>query len=90
MRPRYPKNRPAARTSLPLILTDLPYMMFVLSGIFIMLGIFYPSQTHPKPDFFQTNRLFPVFYLQLYAIKQGIREKIAFDTVRCSLAQRFV
>ncbi|KAJ7902706.1 MFS general substrate transporter [Mycena olivaceomarginata] len=64
MRPRYPKNQPAARTSLSLILTDLPYMMFVLSGIFIMLGIFYP-----------------MFYLQLYAIKQGIREKIAFDTI---------
>ncbi|KAJ6602504.1 major facilitator superfamily domain-containing protein [Mycena vulgaris] len=64
MRPRYPKTRPVAKAALRLILTDVPYMVFVLGGLFIMLGLFYP-----------------VFYLQLYSIKQGIRETIAFDTV---------
>ncbi|KAJ7629386.1 major facilitator superfamily domain-containing protein [Mycena polygramma] len=64
IRPRYPKNRPVSKASLRLILTDLPYMTFVVGGIFIMLGLFYP-----------------IFYLQLYAIQQGIREQIAFDTI---------
>ncbi|KAJ6589092.1 MFS general substrate transporter [Mycena capillaripes] len=64
IRPRYPPNRPVSQASLRLILTDRPYMTFVVGGIFIMLGLFYP-----------------IFYLQLYAIKQGIQEKIAFDTI---------
>ncbi|KAJ7034713.1 major facilitator superfamily domain-containing protein [Mycena alexandri] len=64
IRPRYRKNQPASKASLRIILNDLPYMIFVAAGVFIMLGIFYP-----------------IFYLQLYAIKQGIREKIAFDTI---------
>ncbi|KAJ7714082.1 major facilitator superfamily domain-containing protein [Mycena metata] len=64
IRPRYRKNQPASKASLRIIINDLPYMIFVAAGVFIMLGIFYP-----------------IFYLQLYAIKQGIREKIAFDTI---------
>ncbi|KAF8170723.1 major facilitator superfamily domain-containing protein [Mycena galopus ATCC 62051] len=66
LRPRYPPIQHVSKVSLALrrILTDLPYMTFVFSGIFIMLGLFYP-----------------IFYLQLYAIKQGIPEKFAFDTV---------
>ncbi|KAF7329004.1 Riboflavin transporter MCH5 [Mycena venus] len=64
MSPRYPKNQPVSKTSLRSTLTDLPYMTFVISGIFIMLGLFYP-----------------IFYLQLYAMKQGIPEEIAFDTI---------
>ncbi|KAJ6482133.1 major facilitator superfamily domain-containing protein [Mycena vitilis] len=64
IRPRYPKNRLVSKASLRLILTDLPYMTFVVGGIFIMLGLFYP-----------------IFYLQLYAMQQGIREQIAFDTI---------
>ncbi|KAJ7119481.1 major facilitator superfamily domain-containing protein [Mycena epipterygia] len=66
MRPRYPKTNLVLKASLRLsgILTDAPYMAFVVGGLFIMLGLFYP-----------------IFYLQLYSIKQGIREKIAFDTV---------
>ncbi|KAJ6510425.1 major facilitator superfamily domain-containing protein [Mycena sanguinolenta] len=73
MRPRYPPNQFISKISLRLILTDLPYMIFVFSGIFIMLGLFYP-----------------IFYLQLYAIKQGIPEKIAFDTITLINAGGFV
>ncbi|KAJ7475200.1 major facilitator superfamily domain-containing protein [Mycena galericulata] len=64
MRTQYPKTPPVSQVSLGLILSDTPYMTFVVGGVFIMLGLFYP-----------------IFYLQLYSIKQGIPEKIAFDTV---------
>jgi hypothetical protein len=52
-------------------LTDLPYMMFVLSGIFIMLGIFYPSQTRPKPVFFE---LTVCFQCSIFNYTQSSRE----------------
>ncbi|KAJ7730873.1 major facilitator superfamily domain-containing protein [Mycena maculata] len=64
MRARYPETRAVSKASLRLILSDLPYMAFVLGGILIMLGLFYP-----------------IFYLQLYSVKRGISEKIAFYTI---------
>ncbi|KAJ7640157.1 major facilitator superfamily domain-containing protein [Mycena rosella] len=67
MRPRYPKTR-AGAPALHRVLTDVPYMVFVLAGLVIMLALFYP-----------------IFYLQLYAIKRGVREQLAFDTVRLPL-----
>lgn len=42
MRPRYPKNRPAAPAALRHMLRDGAYMAFVLAGLAIMLGLFYP------------------------------------------------
>ncbi|KAJ7280356.1 major facilitator superfamily domain-containing protein [Mycena rebaudengoi] len=42
MRPRYPKNRPETSAPFKTLLRDPPYMAFVISGIFIMLGLFYP------------------------------------------------
>ncbi|KAJ7725903.1 major facilitator superfamily domain-containing protein [Mycena metata] len=49
-------------------------------------GLYHAGNILPELDFnfeltFCSLSCPPVFYLQLYAIKQGIREKIAFDTI---------
>ncbi|KAJ7159840.1 major facilitator superfamily domain-containing protein [Mycena crocata] len=48
MRTRHPKSQPVSRPSLHLILRDKPYMTFVAAGLFVMLGLFYPSNSHRK------------------------------------------
>ncbi|KAJ7208007.1 major facilitator superfamily domain-containing protein [Mycena pura] len=75
MRPRYPKPNdpgpnpvPKASASMFKILRDPPYVGVVLSGIFVMLGLFYPGCPRAAVAL-------------LYAIKHGIREEVAFDTI---------
>ncbi|KAG6850363.1 hypothetical protein H0H93_014317 [Arthromyces matolae] len=64
-----PRKRAANETRLKrlparTLFTDIPYMMFVVSGIFLTLGIFYP-----------------IFYLQLFSVKHGIDESLAFYVI---------
>ncbi|GLB42998.1 putative MFS general substrate transporter [Lyophyllum shimeji] len=52
------------RTSLRVLLKDMPYMTCVASGVLLTLGIFYP-----------------IFYLQLFSVKHGIDQSLAFYIV---------
>ncbi|KAF9484040.1 MFS general substrate transporter [Pholiota conissans] len=67
MKPRYPKNKKKAIStiqSFKVFLPDFPYVIMILGTILSLSGLYYP-----------------IFYLQLNAIKNGITPHLAFYTI---------
>ncbi|KAF9552105.1 MFS general substrate transporter [Agrocybe pediades] len=67
MKPRYPKNKRKASStlkSLRYFLRDMPYVIMILGTVLTICGLYYP-----------------IFFLQLNAIKNGIDPTLAFYTL---------